>query len=61
MLIIIGSFAVLQLSPKVLAQAQSEGAKVLVDDVIQDLKSMMLCKALLHTSPQSFREVSDDY
>jgi hypothetical protein len=39
-LVIIGSFPVLQLSPKAMAQTSpSEGAKVLIDDVIQALKS----------------------
>jgi hypothetical protein len=41
-LVIISSFPIviiLQLPPKAMAQAPSEGAKVLVDDVIEALKS----------------------
>lgn len=42
----------LQIPPKVMAQAPppSEGAKVLVDDVIQDLKSNDTKKAQVHLS-----------
>jgi hypothetical protein len=38
-IVIVSSFPVLQLPPKVLAQTPSEGAKVLIDDTIQALKS----------------------
>ena len=47
-LVILSIFPVLQLSPKVMAQAPSEGAKVLVDDVIQALKSKDTKKAQIH-------------
>jgi hypothetical protein len=51
LLIIIGSFLVFEPPPKVMVQAsspQSEGAKLLVDDVIQDLKSNDTKKAQVH-------------
>jgi hypothetical protein len=38
---IIIPLCVLQLPPKVMAQASSEGAKVLLQDVIQDLKDKL--------------------
>jgi hypothetical protein len=50
-LVIISLFPVistLQLPPKVMAQAPSEGAKVLVDDVIQALKNNDTGKAQIH-------------
>ena len=53
-LIIIASFPIvsaLQLPQKVMAQAPpSEGAKVLVDDVIEALKSNDISKAQIHLS-----------
>ena len=47
-LVIIGSFPVLQIPPKVMAQVPSEGAKVLIDDAIQALKANNTKKALVH-------------
>ena len=41
-------FPLLQLPPKVMAQASSEGAKVLVDDVIQALKNNDTSKAQIY-------------
>ena len=38
----------LQLPPKAMAQAASDGAKILTDDVIQDLKSNDTKKAQVH-------------
>jgi hypothetical protein len=52
-LVIVSPFFVistLQLPPKVMAQAPSEGAKVLIDDAIQDLKANDTEKAQVHLS-----------
>jgi hypothetical protein len=50
-ILVISSFSViitLQLPPEVMAQEPSEGAKVLVDDVIQALKSNDTTRAQVH-------------
>jgi hypothetical protein len=51
--VIISSFPIvntLQIPSKVMAQAPSEGAKVLIDDAIQDLKANDTKKAQVHLS-----------
>jgi len=57
-LVIISSFPFLQLSPKVMAQTpSSEGAKVLVEDTIQDLKLNDTKKAQIQVNATSFESV----